>query len=106
MRLRLVACSSTSLGGSIATIVIYGYCLLQGANYLSDGSEMLLEVLDPGLIGGALRVIHDYCCCADCNVSELYADGLQPTAVVSDRLCRLAQPAAQVLHRCWATGPS
>lgn len=33
-------------------MIIYGYCLLQGANYLSDGSEMLLEILDPGLIGG------------------------------------------------------
>lgn len=46
-------CSSTSLGGSISTLFIYGFCLLQGANLLSDGSEMLLEVLDPGLIGGA-----------------------------------------------------
>ena len=36
-------------------MVIYGYCLLQGANLLSDGSEMLLEILDPGLIGGAPR---------------------------------------------------
>lgn len=30
----------------------YGYLLLQGANLLSDGSELLLEVLSPGLIGG------------------------------------------------------
>lgn len=36
--------------------MIYGYCLLQGANYLSDGSEMLLEILDPGLIGGAHEI--------------------------------------------------
>ena len=28
-------------------MVIYGYCLLQGAHYLSDGSEQLLEILDP-----------------------------------------------------------
>lgn len=35
-------------------MIIYGYCLLQGANLLSDGSEMLLEILDPGLIGGVL----------------------------------------------------
>ena len=35
-------------------MVMYGYCLLRGANVLSDGSEMLLEVLDPGLIGGML----------------------------------------------------
>lgn len=45
---------SSSLGGSVATMFIYGYCLLQGANYLADGSEMLLEILDPGLIGGLL----------------------------------------------------
>lgn len=45
---------STSLGGSISTLFIYGFCLLQGANLLSEGSEMLLEVLDPGLIGGLL----------------------------------------------------
>ena len=45
-------CSSTSLPGTVVLMVMYGYCLLQGANILSDGSEMLLEVLDPGLIGG------------------------------------------------------
>lgn len=49
--------SSTSFGGSISTIFIYGFCLLQGANYLADGSEMLLEILDPGLIGGGLYTI-------------------------------------------------
>ena len=32
----------------------YGYVLLKGAEYISDGSERLLEVLDPGLIGGLL----------------------------------------------------
>ena len=32
----------------------YGYLLLQGANFLSDGSELRLEVLSPGLIGGLL----------------------------------------------------
>ena len=41
--------------------MIYGYCLLQGANYLSDGSEMLLEILDPGLIGGGRRTELDHC---------------------------------------------
>lgn len=31
---------------------MYGYLLLRGANLLGDGSELLLEVLDPGIIGG------------------------------------------------------
>ena len=35
-------------------MVVYGYMLLQGANLLSDGSELLLEILSPGLIGGLL----------------------------------------------------
>jgi hypothetical protein len=33
-------------------MLAYGYMLLQGAQQLSDGSELLLEVLNPGLIGG------------------------------------------------------
>ena len=47
-------CSSSTIPGTLVLMVMYGYCLLQGANILSDGSEMLLEVLDPGLIGGML----------------------------------------------------
>ena len=44
--------SSSSLGGSILLCIAYGYVLLKGAQLLSDGSEMLLEVLNPGVIGG------------------------------------------------------
>lgn len=35
---------SNSLAGSVSLIVAYGYILLQGANLISDGSELLLEV--------------------------------------------------------------
>jgi hypothetical protein len=31
--------------------------LLKGANLISDGSEMLLAIMDPGLIGGLLLPI-------------------------------------------------
>lgn len=34
-------------------VLTFGYVILSGANILSDGSELLLEILDPGLIGGA-----------------------------------------------------
>ena len=44
--------SSTTVTGSVVLMLGYGYLLLQGANLLSDGSELLLEVLSPGLIGG------------------------------------------------------
>ncbi|KAK9907616.1 hypothetical protein WJX75_007049 [Coccomyxa subellipsoidea] len=45
---------STSLPGTIALMLAYGFMLLQGASLLSDGSELLLEVLNPGVIGGLL----------------------------------------------------
>jgi len=50
-----VCCSSSSLGGSIILLLGYGYLLLKGAQLLSDGSEMLLEVLDPGIIGACSK---------------------------------------------------
>ena len=33
-------------------VLFYGRLILYAANWLSDGSEMLLEILNPGLIGG------------------------------------------------------
>ena len=49
--------SSTSLGGSLSLMLVYGYVLLQGADLISSGSELLLEILDPGLIGGLVLPI-------------------------------------------------
>ena len=33
-------------------MIVYGYLLLKGAQLLSSGSELLLEVISPGIIGG------------------------------------------------------
>ena len=33
-------------------MIVYGYLLLRGAQLLSNGSELLLEVISPGIIGG------------------------------------------------------
>ncbi|CAM6015043.1 unnamed protein product [Sphagnum balticum] len=48
---------STSLGGNVALLVIYGYMLLIAAQLLSAGSELLLTVLSPGIIGGLVLPI-------------------------------------------------
>eukprot|EP00803_Ostreobium_quekettii_P005573 evm.model.scf_925.3 EVM.evm.TU.scf_925.3 scf_925:25438-32167(+) len=40
------------LGSSLFLLIVYGFILLRGANLLSDGSEMLLEIFPPGIIGG------------------------------------------------------
>ncbi|PIN20881.1 hypothetical protein CDL12_06437 [Handroanthus impetiginosus] len=44
-------CSSTALG-NLFLIVVYGYLMFLAAMYLSTGSELLLEILGPGIVGG------------------------------------------------------
>lgn len=45
---------STSLPGNVVLMGVYGRVVLLGANLIAEGSEQLLEVLDPGIIGGLL----------------------------------------------------
>ncbi|XP_040987372.1 sodium/calcium exchanger NCL-like [Juglans microcarpa x Juglans regia] len=44
-------CTTTILG-NIFLILVYGYLMFLSATYLSNGSELLLEILGPGIIGG------------------------------------------------------
>ncbi|XP_031119537.1 sodium/calcium exchanger NCL-like [Ipomoea triloba] len=44
-------CTTTALG-NLFLIIVYGYLMFLAATYLSSGSELLLEILGPGLIGG------------------------------------------------------
>ncbi|KAL3638515.1 hypothetical protein CASFOL_017886 [Castilleja foliolosa] len=44
-------CTSTTLG-NLFLILVYGYLMFLAATYLSAGSELLLEILGPGLVGG------------------------------------------------------
>ncbi|ERN13980.1 uncharacterized protein LOC18442228 [Amborella trichopoda] len=44
-------CTSTVLG-NLFLVIVYGYLMFLGATYLSTGSELLLEVLGPGIVGG------------------------------------------------------
>jgi len=44
-------CSSHAVA-SVFLMFAYGAFLLQAAKFISDGSELLLEILDPGIIGG------------------------------------------------------
>ena len=41
--------------GAIGFRLVYGTLLLVAAKCISDGSELLLEILDPGIIGGLVR---------------------------------------------------
>ncbi|XP_059284032.1 sodium/calcium exchanger NCL-like [Lycium ferocissimum] len=44
-------CTNTALG-NMFLIIVYGYLMFLAATYLSSGSELLLEILGPGIIGG------------------------------------------------------
>ncbi|KAJ9170853.1 hypothetical protein P3X46_018918 [Hevea brasiliensis] len=44
-------CATTVLG-NIFLIIAYGYLMFLSAKLLSDGSEILLQILGPGIIGG------------------------------------------------------
>lgn len=44
-------CTSTILG-NLFLILVYGALMFTAARYLSTGSELLLEILGPGIIGG------------------------------------------------------
>ncbi|OWM88621.1 sodium/calcium exchanger NCL-like [Punica granatum] len=44
-------CTSTWLG-NLFLILVYGYLMYLAATFLSGGSELLLEILGPGIVGG------------------------------------------------------
>ncbi|KAF9611350.1 hypothetical protein IFM89_030686 [Coptis chinensis] len=44
-------CTTTALG-NLFLIVVYGFMMFTAARYLSNGSELLLEILGPGIVGG------------------------------------------------------
>jgi len=92
-------------------IVAYGYILLQGANLISDGSELLLEVLNPGLIGGLLLPILG--ALPDCAIilmsgiggtveeaQEQVAVGVGTLAGSTIMLCTIAWGGSLIVGRC------
>jgi hypothetical protein len=49
-------CTTTVLG-NLFLVLTYGYLMYKAATYLSAGSELLLEIMGPGLVGGLLLPI-------------------------------------------------
>ncbi|KAJ4980357.1 hypothetical protein NE237_031194 [Protea cynaroides] len=43
---------TTTVFGNVFLIAVYGFLMFQAATFLSNGSELLLEILGPGIIGG------------------------------------------------------
>ncbi|KAK4285894.1 hypothetical protein QN277_002525 [Acacia crassicarpa] len=44
-------CTTTVLG-NLFLIIVYGFLMYKAATFLSGGSELLLEILGPGIVGG------------------------------------------------------
>lgn len=44
-------CTSTAVG-NLFLVVAYGFLMFKAATFLSTGSELLLEILGPGIVGG------------------------------------------------------
>ncbi|XP_058779564.1 sodium/calcium exchanger NCL [Vicia villosa] len=44
-------CTTTVLG-NLFLIIVYGFLMYTAATFLSNGSELLLEILGPGIVGG------------------------------------------------------
>lgn len=44
-------CTETVLG-NLFLILVYGFFMFKAATFLSSGSELLLEILGPGIVGG------------------------------------------------------
>ncbi|KAL6838815.1 hypothetical protein ACP4OV_031529 [Aristida adscensionis] len=49
-------CTTTVLG-NLFLVLTYGFLMYKAATYLSAGSELLLEIMGPGLVGGLLLPI-------------------------------------------------
>uniref|UniRef100_A0A1D1Z7D7 Vacuolar calcium ion transporter n=1 Tax=Anthurium amnicola TaxID=1678845 RepID=A0A1D1Z7D7_9ARAE len=47
----VLPCTTTAVG-NLFLILVYGYLMFLSATYMSDGSELLLKVLGPGVVGG------------------------------------------------------
>lgn len=43
---------TTTVAGNLFLVVAYGFLMFKAATYLSAGSELLLEILGPGIVGG------------------------------------------------------
>ncbi|RWW76757.1 hypothetical protein BHE74_00015130 [Ensete ventricosum] len=43
---------TTTVAGNLFLVLVYGFLMYKAATCLSAGSEMLLEILGPGIVGG------------------------------------------------------
>ncbi|KAL8129787.1 hypothetical protein V2J09_018942 [Rumex salicifolius] len=96
-------CTSTWIG-NLFLILVYGYLMYLAATYLSSGSELLLEILGPGIVGGLfLPVLGALPDALLILVSGLSGDSTTAQSQVSVGMGLLAGSTVMLLTVIWGT---
>ncbi|RWR91752.1 EF-hand domain-containing protein [Cinnamomum micranthum f. kanehirae] len=82
---------STTFWGNLLIVPVYGYFTFSASKYISSGSELLLEILGSGFVGGVFLPI------ADALPNAIYLDSLKVKRLLRNRFrlewgCLLGQP--------------
>nr|GMC74706.1 sodium/calcium exchanger NCL-like [Ipomoea batatas] len=96
-------CTHTALG-NLFLIIVYGYLMYLAATYLSSGSELLLQLLGPGLIGGLfLPILGALPDAMLILVSGLSGSAVEAQSQVSVGMGLLAGSTVMLLTVIWGT---
>ncbi|KAL9232461.1 hypothetical protein vseg_007572 [Gypsophila vaccaria] len=96
-------CTTTWMG-NMFLIGVYGYLMYMAATFLSDGSELLLEILGPGIVGGLfLPVLGALPDAMLILVSGLSGSNVEAQGQVSVGMGLLAGSTVMLLTVIWGT---
>ncbi|CAE5960098.1 unnamed protein product [Arabidopsis arenosa] len=96
-------CTKTALG-NVFLILVYGFLMFTAATYLSAGSELLLEILGPGIVGGLfLPMLGALPDAMLIMVSGLSGDAATAQSQVSVGMGLLAGSTVMLLTVIWGT---
>ncbi|CAA7013822.1 unnamed protein product [Microthlaspi erraticum] len=96
-------CTKTALG-NVFLILVYGFLMFTAATYLSAGSELLLEILGPGIVGGLfLPMLGALPDAMLIMVSGLSGDATTAQSQVSVGMGLLAGSTVMLLTVIWGT---
>ncbi|WIA37902.1 hypothetical protein OEZ86_001279 [Tetradesmus obliquus] len=106
----LLSTNAETIAGAMLDVFVFGYIILQGAALLAAGSELLLEIVNPGIIGGVVLpvlgalpdslIILSSLSASQAEAQESLAVGVGTLAGSSVLLLSLAWGLSVLLGRC------
>ncbi|XP_024543095.1 sodium/calcium exchanger NCL2 [Selaginella moellendorffii] len=95
---------SEKLGGSVFLLIVYSYAFVKAAQLLLNGSELLLEIAHPGIVGGlCLPIICTIPDAAVILVSGIFGDKETAQSQVMIGMGVLAGSTVLLLTMLWGT---